>query len=187
MHRSLIALAAGALALGCHDATSTVSPRMLADPTPSAAVGLPLSAEVTFGRLGVGSPFGGPSGHDASIHAPDKILPHTVNIAAGGSVTFNVAPFHTAAVYDRGTEPSDITLSPATLDDLVLAPGVVIPDFIINDPANRIARGPALNPGAPSSWTTPPGTFDVPGTYLVICQVLPHFAGAKMYAYVKVH
>lgn len=145
--------------------------------------GLPSTAVVTFGRTGVGSPFDPAIGHDRSGHAPEKILPHTVNIAAGGSVTFNLAPFHAAAIYDNGTQPGDITISPATLDDL---PAPFIPDFIINDPSNRIALGPPLNPGAPTTWTTPPGTFDDPGTYLVICTVVPHFVGAKMYAFVKV-
>jgi hypothetical protein len=145
--------------------------------------GLPSAAVVTFGRLDVGSPFDPPEGHDASGHSYDKILPHTVNIAAGGSVTFNLAPFHAAAVYDDGTQPGDITVSPATLDDL---PAPFIPDFIINDPANRIALGPPLNPGAVTTWTTPPGTFDAPGTYLVICAVVPHFVASKMYAFVRV-
>lgn len=148
-----------------------------------ATQGLPSTAVVTFGRTGVGSPFDPPVGHDASGHSYDKILPHTVNIAAGGSVTFNLAPFHAVAIYDDGTQPGDVTISPATLDDL---PVPFIPDFIINDPTNRIALGPPLNPGAATTWTTPPGTFDEPGTYLVICAVLPHFASSRMYAFVKV-
>ena len=84
-----------------------------------------------------------------------------------------------------GTKPGDITISDATLDDLDLAPGVTLPNFVINDPNNRIADGPP--PFFAGSWTTPPGTFDDPGTYLVICKILPHFADAKMYAWVKVH
>lgn len=178
-------MALGALALSCGDAATGVSrERVLTDVAASTAVGLPSNAVVTFGRTGVGSPFPPPSGHDASGHAYDKVLPHTVNISAGGSVTFNILPIHAVAIYDDGTEPSDITLSPATLDDLVLGP-VTLPDFVINDPANRIAQGPA--PLFAGSWTTPAGTFDTPGTYLVICTILPHFADAKMYAYVKVH
>ena len=67
----------------------------------SAAGGVPQSATLTFGQDGVGSPFPPPSGHDASGHAYDKILPHVVNIAAGGSVTINIGPFHAAAEYIR--------------------------------------------------------------------------------------
>jgi hypothetical protein len=36
------------------------------------------------------------------------------------------------------------------------------------------------------SWTSPAGTFDQPGTYLVICAIVPHFVEAKMYAWVVV-
>jgi hypothetical protein len=35
-------------------------------------------------------------------------------------------------------------------------------------------------------WTTPPGTFDQPGTYLVICTTQVHFLFAKMYGWVIV-
>lgn len=175
----------GLLTLSCSDASTGVSrERVLTGVSAATAVGLPSNAVMTFGRTGVGSPFPAPLGHDNSIHAYDKVLPQLVNISAGGSVTFNILPIHAVAIYDDGTRPSDITLSPATLDDLVLGP-VTLPDFVINDPANRIAQGPA--PLFAGSWTTPPGTFDEPGTYLVICVIVPHFVEAKMYAYVKVH
>ncbi|HEV8364313.1 MAG TPA: hypothetical protein VGQ52_12400 [Gemmatimonadaceae bacterium] len=186
MNRLIASLALGMFALGCNDSTTGVPrDRALTDVTVSTAValGLPSNAVIEFGRTGVGSPFPPPSGHDMSGHAYDKILPHTVNIAAGGSVTFNILPIHAVAVYDDGTKPADITLTDATLDDLILGP-ITIPNFVINDPANRIANGPA--PGFAGSWTTPAGTFDNPGTYLVICKILPHFAVTKMYAYVKV-
>jgi hypothetical protein len=185
MKQVMVPMALGVLTLSCGESTTGVSREpVLTDVAAYAAKGLPSSAVVTFGREGVGSPFAPPLGHDASGHAYDKILPHTVNISAGGSVTFNILPIHAVAIYDDGTTPSDITLSPATLDDLVLGP-VTLPDFVINDPTNRIADGPA--PLFAGQWTTPPGTFDNPGTYLVICKILPHFASAKMYAYVKVH
>jgi plastocyanin len=173
------------LTLSCSESATGVSrEHVLTDVTAATAVGLPSNAVVTFGRTGVGSPFPAPISHDNSIHSYDKILPQTVNILAGGSVTFEILPIHAVAIYDDGTKPSDITLSPATLDDLVLGP-VTLPDFVINDPANRIAQGPA--PLFAGSWTTPAGTFDDPGTYLVICTIRPHFVEAKMYAYVKVH
>jgi len=35
-------------------------------------------------------------------------------------------------------------------------------------------------------WTTPPGTFEEPGIYLVICTTLEHFEEAKMYGWVIV-
>jgi len=198
MNRQFFALLSFAALLSCGEASTPVTPLSTGDATSGvsaksdhnsgSANSAPSSATLTFGRSGVGSPFPAPSGHDASGHAYDKILPHVVNIAVGGSVTINMAPFHGAAVYDAGTRPEDITLSPALLNDLVVPfPPGVLTDFIINDPANRVALGPAVNPVAPVTWTTPPGTFDAPGKYLVICVVLPHFAGAKMYAYVNVH
>lgn len=60
-----------------------------------------------------------------------------------------------------------------------------IPDFppIINSPANRIAHGNLTLPGpdVPFTWT-----FEEPGRYLVICEVLPHFAVNGMYGWVIV-
>jgi hypothetical protein len=186
--RCSLATLAILLLASCGDLPTVETPDVQLSAVPVAKASLPQSATLTFGVVGVGSPFEPPSGHDASGHAYDKILPHVVNIAAGGRVTIDIGPFHAAAVYDDGTRPEDITISPATLDDLsVPFPPGVLPDFIINDPSNRIAASPPLNPVAPTTWTTPAGTFDTPGRYLVICTVLPHFAGAKMYAYVNVH
>lgn len=189
----ILRLAAVLAALSCADGGTPLDPTAdvkalgagsVDAARPVAPPGLPSTATLTFGRSGVGSPFPAPDGHDMSIHAYDKILPHVVNITVGGSVTINLGPLHAAAVYDVGTRPEDITLSDATLDDLPVPP---IPNFVINDPTNRVALGPAPDPFGPSSWTTPPGTFDEPGRYLVICVIMPHFAFAKMYAYVNVH
>lgn len=202
MKRHLVVLALAIAALACADAGTPVDPSdhpasMLsagrtsggADAArPAAAPGIPSSATLTFGRSGVGSPFPAPDGHDMSIHAYDKILPHVVNIRVGGTVTIDLAPLHAAAIYDVGTRPEDITLTDATLDDLpVPFPPGVLPNFVINDPTNRIALGPPPNPAGPGQWTTPAGTFDQPGRYLVICVIAPHFTLAKMYAYVNVH
>ena len=149
--------------------------------------GPPMHATVRFGRDNVGSPFRPPDPHDASFHAIDKITPHAAVISAGGSVTFEMGPFHQVAIYDDGTQPEDIDVT-MTIDLTAPPPAppgtVIIPDFIIDDPSNRLAVGPFSF--APTSWTSPPGTFDQPGTYLVICQVVPHFMFAKMYAFVIV-
>ena len=187
MNRSLKLACVIVLTLGCAESRPSVTApneHEIAVLSQSAA-GLPSNAVVTFGRENTGTSFP-PAEHDRSFHAFDKIVPKTVVIAAGGSVTFNVAPFHWVAIYEPGVGPDDLTITPATLDDLAVPfPPFVLTDFIINDPTNRVVRGPALA-FAPSTWTTPAGTFDTPGKYLVICQVLPHFAGAKMYAYVDV-
>ena len=37
-----------------------------------------------------------------------------------------------------------------------------------------------------ANWTTPAGTFDTPGRYLVLCNFAPHFAEFGMYGWVDV-
>lgn len=145
----------------------------------------PDSATIQFGDPNAGSPFP-PGEHDRSYHAVDKMVPRTVSISSGGSVTFNISPFHQVAIYAPGTTPDDIELSDATLDDLhVPFPPFVIPNIIINDADGRLALAPSLS-FTDSQWTTPDGTFDVPGRYLVICTTLPHFAEADMFGWVIV-
>ncbi len=63
-----------------------------------------------FGRTDVGSPFL-PATHDNSFHAIVKVFPRTVVIAAGGSVTFELANNHSVGIYDAGTEIDDIDVS----------------------------------------------------------------------------
>jgi hypothetical protein len=141
-------------------------------------------ADIDFGRINTGTDYPPPEGHDRSFHSYDKISPRTVVIPVGGTVRMATGVFHQAAIYDVGTTPDDIVLSPATLDDInVPFPPGVLPDFVINDPTNRLALSPVFF--APTTWTAP-AVFDRPGTYLIICTILPHFAGAKMYAYVIV-
>ncbi|MDH3244227.1 MAG: hypothetical protein OEM26_06400 [Saprospiraceae bacterium] len=148
--------------------------------------GVGSEAYVLFGDEDAGSPFPPPDGHDQSIHAKDKMVPRTVVISQGGKVHYQVAAFHQVAIYEPGTKPGDINLSPATLDDLVVPfPPGVLPDFIINDPNGRVALSLPLSLGE-TEWTTPVGTFDEPGRYLVICTTLPHFAAADMFGWVIV-
>lgn len=182
----LLAGALGAL-LACHD--SPVAPDRPADSFAAIGVahGIPTNAVVEFGAEDVGSPFPPVPGHDASYHAKDKVRPRTVVIRAGGSVTFEMATFHQVAIYDRGIGTGDIDVS-ATIDLTAPPPAppgtVIIPDFIIDDPVGRLALSPFSF--APMTWTSPPGAFDEPGTYLVICTVVPHFVLANMYAWVIV-
>lgn len=136
----------------------------------------PSSATVQFGRNDIGSPFPPPELHDASTHAKDALQPRTVVISAGGEVTFQVAAFHKIAIYEPGTQPSDIDLTTAV---------VVEPDFppIIDDENNRLTSGPLSLPGPAVDFKR---TFNEPGRYLVICEVLPHFAENGMYGWVIV-
>lgn len=54
---------------------------------------------------------------------------------------------------------------------------------IINDPARRIYRG--VDPSLRARDRVEVVSFSKPGTYLVICGVLPHFQEG-MYGYVRV-
>ncbi len=130
---------------------------------------------VHFGLEHAGSPFPPPSGHDASGHSRDSIVPFTVVIQRGGSVTYEIEPFHQPAVYRPGVVPTDIQLNPTTLKGLSL-PCLPQPleQFVIDDPTGRVALGPG-QACEEQIWTTPAGTFDQPGRYLVICTTVPHF------------
>ncbi len=151
----------------------------------------PTHAHVHFGDENAGSPFPPEQEHDRSFHATDKMVPRTVVISQGGSVTFNITPPHQIAIYGPGTLPEDINLHPDYLDDLVLPsppfpPETIIPDILINDPVGRVALSPDVNFFEHMEWTTPAGTFDEPGRYLVICTILPHLVEADMYGWVIV-
>jgi hypothetical protein len=180
-------VAAGALSVlvSCDHSPAAID--AVQDPAFAVGQGIRLNATVSFGRDDVGSKFPPPSGHDQSFHAKDKVRPHVVHIRAGGSVTFEMGTFHQVAIYDDGVNPGNIDVT-NTVDLTAPPPAppgtVIIPDFLIDDSANRLAVGPFSF--APMSWTSPPGTFDSPGTYLVICAVVPHFVLANMYAWVVV-
>ena len=135
-----------------------------------------LSATVQFGKSDVGSPFPPSAEHDASGHAKDDVVPRTVVIDAGGTVTFNVpAGAHQIAIYAPGTKPEDINTEALTR----LCPGSA--PRLINDPANRIAL---ITHPCGTAWQAQ-YTFQTPGRYLVICAFLPHFE-AGMYGWVEV-
>jgi hypothetical protein len=146
----------------------------------------PMNAEVHFGSDEVGSPFPPPTGHDRSGHASHKMFPRTVTIARGGSVTFEIYPIHQPAIYAPGKEPRDVVITEQTLGDLSLPclPQTVT-DFVIDDAVGRVALAPAQT-CEEKDWTTPPGTFDQPGKYLVICTTRPHFVEDQMYGWVVV-
>ncbi len=139
----------------------------------------PLEATMQFGFPGAGSPFPPPDEHDQSSHAKDRIVPRTVVIDRGGTVTFLSNTIHQVAVYDDGTNPEDIDAG------LLTAPGAGCPPVpLIDDPNNRLAVLDS-QPCAGGSLA-PTYTFDEPGRYLIICTVLPHFAQFDMYAWVVV-
>jgi plastocyanin len=147
----------------------------------AATGGLPLTATVAFGNPDSGSPFPPPSGHDQSSHAKDNLIPRTVVIARGGTVTFDLSgpgrAIHQVAVYPDGTDPADVDITA-----LAPPPPGCPPVPLIADPDGIIL---APQPCA-GGTTSPSHTFDKPGKYLVICTFLPHFADVQMYGWVIV-
>jgi len=111
------------------------------------------------------------------------VTPNVAKIKAGGFVNFIISGLHIIAVYDDGTKPTDINVGS------LVGLGTGLPP-VINDATHRIYRGPN-----PVLAVGPPPVINLdrvevvhfaePGTYLVICAVLPHFA-LGMYSYVRV-
>jgi plastocyanin len=127
----------------------------------------PLTATVQFG-IDAGSPFPPQEEHDQSGHAADNLVPRTVVIGTGGTVTFNTFGVHQVTIYDDGTQPEDIDTSLLAATPCV-GPGAPL---LIDDPENRLAIFDQPCAGGPPS---PSYTFTEPGRYLVICAFLPHF------------
>ena len=103
-----------------------------------------------------------------------QLIPNEVKIKAGGSVNFIISGFHNVIVYDDGTQPDDINTT------------LLIDGLLINDPNRRIYRG--LDPRLAQlvlQESTEVVQFPKPGTYLVICGVLPHFNDG-MFGFVRV-
>ncbi|HEV8483605.1 MAG TPA: hypothetical protein VGV87_08660 [Blastocatellia bacterium] len=138
----------------------------------------PLSnATVSFGSWMTTPPldrFPNLSPRTANHH---ELLPQLAKIKAGGAVNFIIAGFHQVAVYDDGTQPGDIDTS------MTIPPTNLPMPLLINDPTRRIYRG--LDPSTQSQDRVEVVHFANPGTYLVICAVLPHFQQG-MYGFVKV-
>ena len=141
------------------------------------------SAFVSFGqwrtdRIPPHDRFVTPSPPPANQHG---VFPFIATIKAGGSVTFNISGTHLILVYAHGTtlESVDGTLIEGAVPAV---PGPFFPGFV-NDPTNRIYRG--LNPRVNPPDRVETITFAQPGTYLVVCGVVPHFVEG-MHGFVKV-
>jgi plastocyanin len=135
------------------------------------------SATVVFGAWRVDPPldrFPNLSPRTANEH---RLMPYVSKIKAGGSVSFVISGLHLILVYAPGTTMESIN------ETLIIeaVPGV-FPGFI-DDPANRIYRG--LDPRPLPQDRVESVTFAVPGTYLVTCAVVPHFAD-NMHGFVTV-
>ena len=182
MRQILAVLLSAGLLAACSDrsdAPTSASNASLTGGSDLGATALRDEAEFEFGieEGKVGSNF--EETHDRSFHAVDKIRTKTVTIARGGSVEFEIYPEHQPAIYEPGTRPEDIDTSQTE-------PIPLFPDLVrITDDDGRIALAPDQSLEE-KEWTSPPGTFDEPGKYLVICTTLVHFVEANMYAWVIV-
>lgn len=137
------------------------------------------SAIVSFGQWRTDPPhdrFLVPSPPPRNQHG---VFPYTTTIKAGGSVTFNISGTHLILVYAPGTTLESISLI-IEGNEPPSPPG--FPGFV-NDPVNRIYRG--LNPRTNPPDRTETITLAAPGTYLVVCGVVPHFLEG-MHGFVKV-
>lgn len=127
-------------------------------------------------KVGRGKPACFDPDHDGSARALDIIIPRTVTIDVGESVTFERGGGnHTVAIYAPGT----------SVDALKAAAGAGAGNFEVDTPElDRLFRGPT---GTSWTLTTAPGTtFDTPGKYLMVCIFRPHFLDLDMYGYVVV-
>jgi len=135
-------------------------------PSSSADEGLATNATVSFGEWMTTPPtdrFPNLSPGAANHHA---LIPNQVKIKAGGTVNFNIAGFHEVIVYREGIQAGDINTT------LTVPPTNGGPP-LINDPEGRLYRG--LDPSTQLQDRVEVVHFPNPGTYLVICGVLPHF------------
>lgn len=114
-----------------------------------------------------------------------ELIPNTAKIKAGGYVNFIISGLHVVAIYDDGTKPDDLDLSTAVHIGGGLPPVVTV----ISDANRRIYRGPNPVLGGPPPVINLDRVevvqFTTPGTYLVICAIVPHF-NEGMYGYVRV-
>jgi plastocyanin len=115
--------------------------------------------------------FATPTAGTGNLH---ELVPQLALIKAGGTVNFIIAGLHNVIVYNDGTKPSDINTT-------LIVPGSAPP--LIDDPNRRIYRG--IDPRTLPLDRVEVVQFDKPGTYLVICGVLPHF-NEGMFGFVKV-
>jgi plastocyanin len=138
----------------------------------------PLSnATVSFGGWMASPPldrFPNESPRTANHH---ELIPQVAKIKAGGTVNFIIGGFHHVLVYDDGTKPEDINTS------ITIPPTNQPAPPLIADPNRRIYRG--LDPSTQLQDRVEVVHFPNPGTYLVICGVLPHFQEG-MYGFVRV-
>ena len=151
-----------------------------------------LVVTMTFGAAFAGG------GQNPATHL---LLPHTVHLRAGGIVNFVVGGIHEIFVYKPGTTPEDVLLNAPPFPGSDFINYGILPTRL---PDNNLLLYAGVNPSTPNFPTgvnqgRPPNPanrsnapnrvelvhFPEPGTYLVICNINPHFRSG-MYAWVKV-
>ena len=105
------------------------------------------------------------------------LFPYEAKIKAGGAVSFVISGLHNVQIFAPGTKPTDINIA---LTIPMTAPPALP---IINDPTNRVYRGP--DPSLLPLDRVETVQLSAPGRYLVICGFLFHFQD-NMIGYVKV-
>lgn len=180
--RMLNLCAVAALAVGLATYLAPANAQHHGHSSAKADIGPLSNATVSFGAWATSPPLDrfstAPPPPAANHHV---VAPYVATIKAGGAVNFIIAGLHNVAVYADGTKPEDI-------DTSLLAPppppGKPAPP-VIDDPEGRIYRGPDPRVLFPTVDRVEVVHFNEPGTYLVICGVLPHFQEG-MYGYVRV-
>jgi len=124
-----------------------------------------------------GSPFSPAADHDRSFNAKDNLVPRTLVINRGQSVTYHVNGVHWPAVYQTGIDDEDLNTT------AVPAPGCPS-GTRVNDPTGRLFQTTNCVPNG-TLVTVPASVFTTPGRYLVICQIHPHFVNG-MYGWIQV-
>lgn len=175
---AVVALGITTYLVAANDTSSHTSHSSVAK---SADITGPLSNEtVSFGAWMTSPPLDRfPNVSNTRLNNHHVVIPEVARIKVGGTVNFIIAGFHQVAIYDDGTQPDDIDISITVLPTNPPQP----PPQLIADPNRRIYRGP--DPSLLPPDRVEVVHFDKPGTYLVICAVLPHFQSG-MFGYVKV-
>jgi plastocyanin len=152
--------------------------------SPKPAAEDPLSnATVSFGAWKTSPPFDRMTEPPTPATNEHVVVPQIAKIKAGGAVNFIISGLHQVVVYDDGTQPSDISLANQLPDPI---PGDPVLPNLVNDPNGRIYRGPDPRLLFPTVLDRVEVVhFAEPGTYLVICGVVPHFTNG-MFGFVKV-
>jgi plastocyanin len=139
----------------------------------------PANVTVSFGAWQTDPPLDRFPNSSPGARNQHQLFPNKVTIKAGDVVNFINSGTHQLIVYDDGTEPGDIDadLTTPSTGDPAGTP-------LIDDPTNRIYRGPdpTLFPRDRSEVLH----FPNPGTYLVICGLQSHFVEDRMFGFVKV-